>query len=223
LEIKRNRRSSTLASLLKTEYLKSCITVSDIYTHLPVLYRYAKRCDHVTEMGSRTGVSTRAFLFANPPKFVSYDYQYSTPEPHLACGVQRLKELLEQCRYAGMDCLYYGVDVLKTEIEETDFLFIDTFHCYEQLRQELALHASKVRKYIAFHDTTLYGENGEGFPQMDPNHPVRQNNMDCSGGIRKAIDEFMDANKEWKIVHESKDNNGIIIIRKNSSITHYDS
>lgn len=219
--IKRNKRSRTLVNLLKAEYVKACITVSDIYSHVPVLYRYAKRCEHVTEMGSRTGVSTRAFLYANPKKFMSYDYQYTTPEPHLAKGVQCLKELMDQCRSAGMNCSYYGVDVLKTEIEETDFLLIDTFHCYEQLRQELALHAGKVRRYIAFHDTTLYGEHGEGFPQMDPNHPVRQNHMDCSGGIRKAIDEYMDVNKVWKIVHESRDNNGLIIIRKKSSISHH--
>lgn len=207
-------RSRKIAKILKEQYISACTSVSDIYLHLPVLYRFAKRCDHVTEMGSRTGVSTRAFLYANPAEFISYDYQYSTPEPHLANGVQRLKELMDDCRAAGMNCKYLGKNVLEIEIDETDMLFIDTYHCYAQLKNELELHASKVRKYIAFHDTTLYGERGEGFPHMDPNHPVRTSFIDGSGGIRKAIDEFLEAHADWKVVYESKDNNGLLILKK---------
>jgi len=199
---------------LKDEYTKACRNISDINQHLPILYGYAKKCRHVTEMGSRTGVSTRAFLYANPGTFISYDYQYATPEPHLVKGVQELIALFEECRESGINCKYIGNNVLEVEIEETDMLFIDTYHCYAQLQKELELHAGKVRRYIAFHDTTLYGEVGEGFPFMDPNHPVRTMPMDGSGGIRKAIDEFLAAHKEWKIVHESTDNNGLMVIRR---------
>lgn len=199
---------------LKDEYIKACATVSDIYLHLPILYKYAKKCGHVTEMGSRTGVSTRAFLYAKPGTFVSYDYQYATPEPHLVKGVQALMTLFDECRKTGINCTYVGKNVLEVEIEETDMLFIDTYHCYEQLKKELELHSGKVRKYIAFHDTIQFGEVGEGFPFMDPNHPVRRAPMDGSGGIRKAIDEFMQSHKEWKIVHESTDSNGLIVIRR---------
>lgn len=197
---------------LKDEYKKACSTVSDIYLHLPILYKYAKKCAHVTEMGSRTGVSTRAFLYANPRRFVSYDYQYATPEPHLVRGVQALIALFEECKDNGINCDYFGKNVLEIEIDETDLLFIDTYHCYAQLKKELELHAAKVRRYIAFHDTTLYGKVGEGFPHMDPNHPVRATHMDGSGGIRLAIDEFLAAHPVWKIVYESTDNNGLIII-----------
>jgi hypothetical protein len=192
----------------------ACVAESDINLHLPVLYNYAKKCKHVTEMGSRTGVSTRAFLYANPGTFVSYDYQYSTPEPHLEKGVQILKALFDTCREAGIDCNCIGRNVLEVEIDETDMLFIDTYHCYDQLKKELELHAGKVRRFIAFHDTTLYGEVGEGFPVMDPNHPVHKSPMDGSGGITKAINEFLLAHREWKIVHESTDNNGLLIIQR---------
>lgn len=197
---------------LKDEYTRACTVVSDIYLHLPILFRYAKKCKHVTELGSRTGVSTRAFLYANPGTFISYDYQYATPEPHLVKGVQALITLFEECREAGINCTYIGKNVLEVELDETDLLFIDTYHCYAQLKQELALHAGKVRRYIAFHDTILYGDAGEGFPFMDPNHPVHSTPMDGSGGIRKAIDEFLQLHPQWKIVHESTDNNGLIVI-----------
>lgn len=213
-----------MRSILKEEYTKACGTVSDIYQHLPILYKYAKKCAHVTEMGSRTGVSTRAFLYANPDRFVSYDYQYATPEPHLISGIQALIALFEECKRRGINCDYFGKNVLQIEIEETDMLFIDTYHCYAQLKKELELHAVKVRRYIAFHDTTLYGEVGEGFPHMDPNHPIHTTPMDGSGGIRKAIDEFLEVNPKWKIVLESRDNNGLIIMGRrcprSSSVVH---
>jgi hypothetical protein len=188
--------------------------VSDIYMHLPVLYEYAKKCDHVTEMGARSGNSTSAFLYANPKKFVSYDYQYENPEPHLAREVNALIKVFHQAQELGVNCEYIGADVLTVEIEETDMLFIDTWHCYDQLKKELELHAGKVRKYIAFHDTYTFGERGEGYPSMDPNHPQRDT-LDGSGGIRLAIDEFLEENPEWEIEYETEENNGLIIITKN--------
>jgi hypothetical protein len=50
-------------------------------------------------------------------------------------------------------CTYLGNNVLEVEIEETELLFIDTYHYYAQLKKELKLHAGKISRYIAFHDT----------------------------------------------------------------------
>lgn len=44
---------------------------------------------------------------------------------------------------------------------QVDLLFIDTWHVYGHLKRELALHAPRVRKYIAMHDTTIDWEVGE--------------------------------------------------------------
>jgi len=198
---------------LEKLYNEACLDVSDIYMHLPVLYEYARKCDHVTEMGARGGMSTRAFLYANPRKFVSYDYQYLTPEPHLVESVNNLIEILEDSKNQGVNCSYLGKDVLKIEIEQTDMLFIDTWHCYEQLKEELRLHSPKVNKYIIFHDTELYGESGEGYPSLDINHPNR-NMLSGEGGILKAIYEFLDTNGNWSIEYKTTENNGLIIISK---------
>jgi len=200
---------------LEKLYNEACLDVSDIYMHLPILHQYASKCNHVTEMGARGGMSTRAFLYSKPLKFISYDYQYSTPEPHLEESVNSLIEILEDSKNQGINCEYIGKDVLKVEIEKTDMLFIDTWHCYEQLKEELRLHSDKVNKYIAFHDTYLYGESGEGYPSMDINHPNR-NTMSGEGGILKAIYEFLSNNTEWKIEYETEENNGLIIISKDN-------
>jgi hypothetical protein len=199
---------------LQELYEDACnCNVSDIYMHLPVLYQYAQDCDHVTEMGARSGNSTKAFLYANPKKFISYDYQYETPEPHLANEVNQLILIFEKSKEIGVNCQYIGADVLTIEIEETDLLFIDTWHCYEQLKKELELHAGKVNKYIAFHDTYTFGQKGEGYPKKDVNHP-HCDDMNGEGGIRKAIDEFLKENPEWEINYETEENNGLIVIAK---------
>ncbi len=89
--------------------------------------------------------------------------------------------------------------MLKVGIEETDLLFIDTWHVYEQLKEELRLHGSKARKYIVLHDTTTFGENGEGEGRR---------------GLWPAVEEFL-AVGEFQIKERFQNNNGLtILVRK---------
>jgi hypothetical protein len=61
-------------------------------------------------------------------------------------------------------------DILWDELEETDLLFLDTWHVYEQLIEELRLHAGKARKYIVIHGTGAFAEQGEdaGYRGLGP-------------------------------------------------------
>lgn len=180
---------------LRNEYENACKTTSDINEHLPTLLKYAQECDHITEMGVRYGVSTKAFLYANPKKYVAYDL-YIDPE---------INKLFEYCKLNGKDYDYIQADVLKINIKKTDLLFIDTYHCYEQLSQELKLHSNKVRKYIVFHDTYTYGRNGESLSSQS---------FPGTKGIMYAIEEFLETNPNWTIVHNVDYNNGLTIIKR---------
>src|SRR5205085_2957781 len=122
---------------------------SDIHEHCPTLLALARECRHVTEMGTRTGNSTTAFLFAQPDKLVCYDLQEYRQ-------IDRLRALAGRTEF-----VFHRADVLQISIEETDLLFIDTWHVYEQLKEEFRLHADKARKYIVLHDTSTFGEQGE--------------------------------------------------------------
>jgi len=200
-------------SFLDNLYKEYCSIDSDINLHLPILYEYASRCNHVTEMGARTGLSTVAFLKANPKNFVSYDYQYSDPEPHSVKEIENLKNIFHNCQQLGQNCKYIGADVLRIEIEQTDLLFIDTWHCYEQIKKELYLHAHKVNKYLIFHDTFTYGQVGEKLGDCDVFHPYLE--MPTAGtGIRPAIDEFLVQNSNWNIRYETDLNNGLLILSR---------
>ena len=175
---------------LKEEYDNQCNISSDISEHLPILLEMAKKCEHITEMGVRTGVSTRAFLYSAPKKYFAYDLNLDST----------VSQLFEYCQSKGKDYYYIQANVLEIEIEETDLLFIDTFHSYDQLKKELELHSNKVRKYIAFHDTYTFGRKPEG---------------NLGKGILYAIEEFLEENKSWSIIHNVEYNNGLMIIEKN--------
>ncbi len=130
---------------IDNEYQVCWVGPSDINEHLPVLKEYASRCDHVTELGTRFGNSTVAFMAAKPKKFITYEVAHNVRLDYLnTFGLVDIR--LEN----------------PQEIEETDLLFIDTDHHVEQCSKELALHADRVRKYIIFHDVVSFWEKGQG-------------------------------------------------------------
>jgi hypothetical protein len=165
-------------------YADACDTPSDINEHLPTLYRLAKECRHVTELGTRTGVSTTALLYAAPAKLVCYD---RVKCPH----VERLSALSAQTEF-----IFHQQDVLWVDMEETDLLFIDTLHDYGQLVQELQLHAAKVQKYIVLHDTTTFAEKGE---------------TEGAKGLWPAVEEFLRAGT-FRIKERYENNNGLTVL-----------
>jgi hypothetical protein len=166
---------------------------SDINEHIPTLIKFAQDSPHITEMGVRGICSTWAFLAGAPQKLISYDLE----DPSKWGG--DINNVYETAKAYGLDFEFKIADVLKIEIEETDFLFLDTWHVYEQVRDELALHASKVRKYIGFHDIVSWGEVGE-----TPGYE----------GINRAISEFLETHPEWEIAEKHLNNNGLLIIKR---------
>jgi len=121
------------------EYRLARDTPSDINEHIEVLRTLADSVEHVTEMGTRTGVSTRAFLAA--------DVTLRAYDLFLDGYVSQLFELAQK---EGKDAKYIESNVLETEIDETDLLFIDTWHCYDQLYAELQNMHQKLRSILHF-------------------------------------------------------------------------
>lgn len=187
---------------LEQLFTQACSTPSDINEHLPVLREFASKCDHVTEFGSRwVNGSTIAFLAAQPKTFVSWDVnaEFVVSQP--------VKQLIKM---AGVTSYQPRVgNTLEIVIEPTDMLFIDTLHTGKQLITELERHCvpsdMKVRKYLAFHDTALFGVAGE----------------DGKPGLRTAIRQFQKyfAFPLWKIAHDNagrlmdlENNNGLVVL-----------
>lgn len=169
-------------------YHEKCNEWSDIYYHLPKLKELSSQSTHVTEFGVRGGNSTIALLSGNPKTLISYDIN---PAPLFLFDLDKNTEFK-----------FIQQNVLSVSIQPTDFLFIDTLHSYEQLSKELHLHSSKVRKWIAFHDTETFGLRGENYEGK------------IVDGLRKAINEFLEWNPSWKTIYQTSENNGLTIIQK---------
>lgn len=158
---------------------------SDISAHLPFLEFLARQCNHITEFGARYCYSTCAFIKGCRGKVVSYDIQNYPP-------IEELKNMKLPCKWE-----FIQADTSKLEsIEETDLLFIDTLHTYNQVKKEL-LHVNKVKKYLGFHDTYSQGK----FSLDVPNEP----------GIIQAILELP---PEWKLVYNVDFNHGLSIYQR---------
>lgn len=175
-------------------YNQRCVEPGDIYELLPLLYKYASKCSHVTEFGVRSLVSTYALLAARPHTVISYDHIH----PDATGG--NLQQAIDAATEAGVTFIFRQEDTLRITIEPTDMLFIDTLHTYDQLKQELALHADKVRKYLVFHDTSIdsWGMGGEL----------------NSFGLWFAIKEFLRDNPNWDVLEKVEYCAGLTVLVK---------
>lgn len=175
-----------MSETLEQRFERLSTTSSDINEHLRTLYNYASRVKHITEVGTRHGVSTTAFLMAQPSKLVCYDIA-RTPD------VDILEKMGGNTQFE-----FRNENILNVEIEHTDLLFIDSRHNYEQMKAELSLHSMKVGRYIIMHDTTIcerIDEVGQG------------------PGIWKAVWEFLQ--NGIFIIREKFDNNcGLTILER---------
>lgn len=174
------------------EYERLCHTPSDIYQHLPTFVdlTVGRDVQHVIELGTRTGVSTVAWLAGleqTGGRLTSVDID---PKPAIA-------DHPSWTFIQGDDC---DPAVYET-LDPADIVFIDTSHLYGHTLKELHLYRWKVRTpgLIVCHDTEL--RRPEGAPAF-PMFPVRT-----------AIAEFVaDTGFRWT---NHQNNNGLGIIEVN--------
>lgn len=166
---------------------------SDINEHLPILYKYALECDAIAEFGVRNVCSSYAFAHARPKKLICVDIQQTT----------EATEFIKLCLSENINAAFFHADTLTFELEEVDMLFIDTWHTFKQLSQELKLHGNKAKKYIIFHDTITFGVCDEG------------GNSGENCGLQPAIANFLKENSHWKELATYKNNNGLTILKNN--------
>ncbi|GIW60110.1 MAG: hypothetical protein KatS3mg087_1176 [Patescibacteria group bacterium] len=160
----------------------------DIAFHMPYLLDIAQLCRHVTEFGVRYGCSTLALLLGvieNNGRLMSYDINPTGIEAELS-------------KLFPDNFSFIQADTSLVVIENTDMLFIDTYHTYGQLMKELTNNHEKVASFIVLHDTELFGHVGE----------------DGGPGLKKAVLDFIDENSAWRIFDIRTNCNGLITLVK---------
>jgi len=194
---------------LEQIYNEKCKSGSDINEHLPTLKKYSEECDHITEMGVRGAVSTYAFMMGKPKKLIGIDIE----------SVERwggdLNILKKVAKENNIEFEFILSDSVKIEIEETDLLFIDTEHNYLQLKTELIKHGNKAKKYLIFHDTVTFGYRDSNAYGHYVNLEVIDKDDNTKQGLIPAIEEFIKNNPHWTIYEHYKNNNGLMILKRN--------
>jgi len=157
---------------------------SDINEHIAMMHRYADQCEHITEFGVRTGVSTWAWIASRAKTIRCYDIE--NVMHNLEHHIQSAKDTRKDFKFIPQSTIMEGF-----EIEPTDLLFIDTEHTYKQCSTELKKHAHKVKKYLIFHDT-----------------------VNCGSELMPAINEFLKDNPNWVVKEKVWENNGLMVLEK---------
>jgi len=186
-------------------YQMLCEFPSDIYEHLPTLKKYSEQCNTITEFGVRYACATWAFIEASPKKLLCYDINYDFFKPS--------EEIInEVCNLKNIDFKFILGDSLKVDIENTDLLFIDTLHTYNQLYLELNKHAENVNKWIILHDTISFGDRDEAIYEHASN--IIKTETTKKVGLVQAVNDFLLNNSDWFIKEVYENNNGLTILER---------
>ena len=174
----------------KLRKVKNWKWLGDSPERIELISKLAKGCMHITEFGVYSGCSTLAFMLANPKELISYDITDKFFET---------KDLLNLI--AKKNKINYRFNLassLEVDIDETDMLFIDTTHSYENTKTELGRHHSKVKKHILLHDYNSFQ------------------------GVQKAVDEFLLSNKNFKISYLDLFDDGMIMLSRDQKFDKLD-
>lgn len=159
----------------------------DLNEHMGTLRRYAAMCATVTEFTARRE-STIAFLAARPGKVTSYSTE---TEGYTVRAVELVKDTTAWNKVAP-----YALGDIVPNLPETELLFVDTKHNFDQLWAELQAYHSKTTRFIIVHDTVSFGMVGEG----------------GGAGLLAAIAKFTDEHPQWKIIRQHNHQYGLTIL-----------
>jgi len=193
-------------------YHEKCRHISDIHEHLPTLYKYALQCNHITECGVRYIVSSYAFAFGLKDKENNKLIQV---DPYKDPSAEKFKN---ECQNENINVLFYEQSDLECPLENTELLFIDTWHVYGQLKRELERWNLYVSKYIILHDTTVDEWNGEtirmGFNAEEQSKTCGIPILEINMGLWPAVVEFLSNHPEWRLKERFTNCNGLTILER---------
>jgi hypothetical protein len=205
------------------KYNNLCKTPSDINEHLPTLFKYASQCDSAFETGVRGVISSWALLYGlisnnngNTKYFLMNDI--------VPCDIDEINNSIEtinkENQIVKLDFLWKNN--LEIEFENNqifDLTFIDTLHCYGQLRRELDKFSKNTNKYIIMHDTSIDEFKGEIFRSNNSILEYKQmtgftDDNDILLGLSQAIEQFLNKNKDWILLEKFTNNNGLTVLKR---------
>jgi hypothetical protein len=200
--------------LVKSKHEYLCNTFSDIHEHLPTLYEYATKCESIIELGVRKCVSTWSLVYGLLNN--NSDIKSMFINDILECDIS---ELLDATKDLNIDVKYEWLNDLELTFDKNvDLTFIDTWHVYGQLKRELNKFSQITNKYIIMHDTTVDAIDGETIRlECDAEKQSEETGIpldEIKCGLWKAIEEFLENNKNWILRERYHNNFGLTILER---------
>lgn len=171
--------------------------------HMVRLRDLARNLD-VVEFGVKRGCSTVAFLCS-----ANSVYSVDLVPP-------RASDLAQWTNAADGTWIFHQGDTRTIDIPECDLLLVDANHTYASVAAELTRHASKVHRYLVFHDTITFGSIGANVETGDHlwTYVRGQSVPPAALGVRPAIDELMIRDPSWHIAAHYTDSHGLLVLER---------
>lgn len=177
---------------------------NDMWYHFEMLQNVAIDSNVIMELGTRGIISTWAFLYGlagTTERILTVEESrkklymgtakclWSFDINHPSTYGADAEETKDIANENFVEWTFKQEDTLKVTLPNCCSIFFDTDHTYKQLSQELKLHGNKARKYLVFHDTMKYATE-----------------------LVPAINEFLEENDEWHILHCENTCQGLTIL-----------
>jgi hypothetical protein len=132
--------------------------------------------------------------------------------------VPEISIFAKNCKKEGIQVIFHKMSDLDCPMEETELLFIDTWHVYGHLKRELARWHSCVTKYIILHDTTVDEWEGETIRcGWNAEQQSQQSGIpvdEIKKGLWPAVEEFLANHSEWILHERFTNNNGLTVLKR---------
>lgn len=196
------REIETKEHCLKNKHLKNLKALPD---RMHLMDKLPKR-SRAAEVGVHIGKYTRKILDINNPKtlyLVDHWEDIDDRFNHRTNRFEKIKSVFKDELESGQVVAkkgYSGKILRQFADNSLIWVYLDSFHSYEQLKKELMISADKVKNngYIAGHDYTD-GDEGSGYKY----------------GVKRAVREFcVEHDYEFKYLTFDKDNKPSYALQK---------
>jgi hypothetical protein len=205
---------------IQSKYDRAVNVSSDINEYVATLYKYALESQSIMECGVSEGNSSWGLLRGLCDNNYTNKLYYQCDLPTKYCQYEDTMKRLTKMKNIQHEFFRMSdLNVIFDNDVSFDLTFIDTWHVYGQLKRELLKYAPITKKFIIMHDTEIDGVYGESIrARNDVNEESVATGIpaeEITKGLKYAIDEFLDANTEWKIDLVKTNNNGLTVLKRN--------
>ena len=188
---------------------------TDVNEHLLYLSKLTKECISVLQCG---GDHKSDCLWAFINGLVNNKKDTKVLDICHVKMFDTIQPIQEACSENDVSHTYFLGSSLNVPEKEYDMVYISTWHVYGHLKRELSKFKDSTKKYIVMHNTEVDKVQGEsircGFNIDQQLKDSGYSLEEITTGLQKALDEFLENNKDWKVKQHFQHQHGLTVLEK---------